>query len=44
VCAMTDGLTPDDSALHLAPLAYVIGLEGVALLRAFAGEHGASFR
>jgi len=40
---MTDGLTPDDTALNLDPLAYVIGLEGVALLRAFAGEHGASF-
>lgn len=40
---MTYGLTPDDIALHLDPLAYLIGLEGVALLRAFAGEHGASF-
>ena len=41
--AMTDRSTLDDIALHLDPLAYVIGLEGVALLRAFAGEHDASF-
>lgn len=39
--AMTDGLTPDEIALHLDPLAYVIGLEGVALLRRSPGSTAA---
>jgi len=29
--------------IHQHPLAYLIGLEGVALMRAFAGEHDAEF-
>ena len=29
--------------IHQHPLAYLIGLEGVALMRAFAGEHDAAF-
>ncbi|TDD67846.1 class I SAM-dependent methyltransferase [Jiangella aurantiaca] len=29
--------------IHQHPLAYLIGLEGVALLRAFAGQHGEEF-
>jgi SAM-dependent methyltransferase len=29
--------------IHQRPLAYLLGLEGVALLRAFAGEHGRDF-
>jgi SAM-dependent methyltransferase len=29
--------------IHQHPLAYLIGLEGVALMRAFAGEHDAKF-
>ncbi|MCP2267227.1 class I SAM-dependent methyltransferase [Promicromonospora thailandica] len=29
--------------IHQDPLAYLLGLEGVALLRAFAGEHGQAF-
>lgn len=31
------------SSIHQHPLAYLLGLEGVALLRAFAGEHDRSF-
>lgn len=31
------------SPIHQHPLAYLLGLEGVALLRAFAGEHGREF-
>lgn len=29
--------------LHLDPVTYVIGVQGVALMRAFAGEHDAAF-
>ncbi|GAA0470162.1 hypothetical protein Ade02nite_33240 [Paractinoplanes deccanensis] len=29
--------------IYQHPLAYLLGLEGVALLRAFAGEHGREF-
>src|SRR4051794_29604057 len=29
--------------IYVHPLAYLLGLEGVALLRAFSGEHGAAF-
>ncbi|MGP9536642.1 class I SAM-dependent methyltransferase [Brachybacterium sp. AOP43-C2-M15] len=35
--------SPADRTLHQHPLAYLLGLEGVALLRAFAGEHGRDF-
>jgi SAM-dependent methyltransferase len=45
-----DGLVPDLPAdgptgqvIHQHPLAYLLGLEGVALLRAFAGEHDRTF-
>ncbi|GIG62298.1 hypothetical protein Lfu02_66700 [Longispora fulva] len=31
------------SSIHQHPLAYLLGLEGVALLRAFAGEHDRDF-
>lgn len=41
---MADATTQQDTdTIHLHPLAYLIGLEGVALLRAFAGEHGREF-
>jgi hypothetical protein len=30
-------------AVHLHPLAYLLGLEGVALMRAFAGEYDADY-
>ncbi len=33
----------DPSAIHQHPLAYLLGLEGLALLRAFAGEHDEDF-
>jgi hypothetical protein len=32
-----------EQTIHQHPLAYLLGLEGVALMRAFAGEHGRSF-
>lgn len=35
--------TPALRPLHLDPIAYVLGLQGVALMRAFAGEHDAPF-
>lgn len=35
--------THDDRVIHQHPLAYLLGLEGVALMRAFAGEHDATF-
>ena len=31
------------SSIHQHPLAYLLGLEGIALLRAFAGEYGEEF-
>jgi len=31
------------NAIHQHPLGYLLGLEGVALLRAFAGEHDREF-
>ncbi|APX34869.1 hypothetical protein BH708_12835 [Brachybacterium sp. P6-10-X1] len=34
---------PSDRTIHQHPLAYLLGLEGVALMRAFAGEHGRAF-
>ena len=36
---------PDEPTrtLHQHPLAYLLGLEGVALMRAFAGEHDRAF-
>lgn len=44
VCGMTDSMGENRlGMLHIDPLAYVIGLEGVALMRAFAGEHDATF-
>jgi ubiquinone/menaquinone biosynthesis C-methylase UbiE len=39
-------LMPDESAaptIHQHPLAYLLGLEGVALMRAFAGEYDRAF-
>jgi hypothetical protein len=45
-----DGLVPEEAKkqaaeqiIHQHPLAYLLGLEGIALLRAFAGEHGRVF-
>ncbi|WP_434174892.1 class I SAM-dependent methyltransferase [Brachybacterium conglomeratum] len=35
--------TPADGTIHQHPLAYLLGLEGVALMRAFAGEHDRAF-
>lgn len=35
--------TPPDGSIHQHPLAYLLGLEGVALMRAFAGEHDRAF-
>ncbi len=39
--------TPADQSthqvIHQHPLAYLLGLEGVALMRAFAGEHDRAF-
>lgn len=35
--------SPDLHAIHQHPLAYLLGLEGVALLRAFAGEYDRDF-
>jgi len=32
-----------DATIHQNPLAYLLGLEGAALMRAFAGEHDAEF-
>jgi ubiquinone/menaquinone biosynthesis C-methylase UbiE len=32
-----------DRVIHQHPLAYLLGLEGVALMRAFAGEHDGAF-
>lgn len=37
------GQTPADGTIHQHPLAYLLGLEGVALMRAFAGEHDRAF-
>jgi SAM-dependent methyltransferase len=34
---------PSNQIIHQHPLAYLVGLEGVALMRAFAGEHGRAF-
>ncbi len=34
---------PTDQIIHQHPLAYLLGLEGVALMRAFAGEHDRAF-
>src|SRR3954464_8860823 len=33
----------DSPAVYQHPLAYLLGLEGIALLRAFAGEHDREF-
>lgn len=38
---MTD--TPSRAIIHQHPLAYLLGLEGVALMRAFAGEYDRAF-
>jgi SAM-dependent methyltransferase len=38
---MTD--TPTGPIIHQNPLAYLLGLEGVALMRAFAGEYDRAF-
>jgi SAM-dependent methyltransferase len=35
--------TPAEGTIHQHPLAYLLGLEGVALMRAFAGEHDRAF-
>lgn len=35
--------SPTDGTIHQLPLAYLLGLEGVALLRAFDGEHDRAF-
>ncbi|HVH94043.1 MAG TPA: methyltransferase domain-containing protein [Nocardioidaceae bacterium] len=32
-----------EQLIHQHPLAYLLGLEGIALMRAFAGEHGRAF-
>jgi SAM-dependent methyltransferase len=40
---MPDATTQTIGTIHQHPLAYLIGLEGIALLRAFAGEHGRAF-
>lgn len=43
---MTDPVTGDPSTartIHQHPLAYLLGLEGVALMRAFAGEYDRAF-
>jgi len=40
------GATPsaiDEDGIYLNPLAYLLGLEGAALMRAFAGEYDAAF-
>src|SRR4051794_3298603 len=43
-CDGTIGLVGEDSgAIYQHPLAYLLGLEGVALLHAFGGEHGETF-
>lgn len=34
---------PTNRVIHQHPLAYLLGLEGVALMRAFAGEHDRAF-
>lgn len=34
---------PVSQVLHQHPLAYLLGLEGVALMRAFAGEYDRAF-
>ncbi|MEL7975584.1 class I SAM-dependent methyltransferase [Isoptericola sp. F-RaC21] len=36
-------MTTTRPSIHQHPLAYLVGLEGVALLRAFAGEHDRAF-
>lgn len=38
-----DTETPADTAIYQHPLAYLLGLQGVALLRAFAGEYDREF-
>lgn len=40
---MTKSTGEDQRTLHLDPLAYIIGVQGMALMRAFAGEHDAAF-
>ncbi len=37
------GDEPTDQVIHQHPLAYLLGLEGVALMRAFAGEYDRAF-
>ena len=40
------GATPsaiDEDGIYLNPLAYLLGLEGAALMRGFAGEYDAAF-
>src|SRR5829696_6104215 len=37
------GGSSDDRTIYQHPLAYLLGLEGIALLRAFAGEHDREF-
>lgn len=39
----TDSGDPIGRTIHQHPLAYLLGLEGVALMRAFAGEHDRAF-
>jgi hypothetical protein len=38
-----DTETPGDAAIYQHPLAYLLGLQGVALFRAFAGEYDREF-
>jgi SAM-dependent methyltransferase len=40
--AHAGGVAPESESIHQHPLAYLIGVEGVALLRCFAGEHDAA--
>jgi ubiquinone/menaquinone biosynthesis C-methylase UbiE len=37
------GLGSEDRTIYQHPLAYLLGLEGIALLRAYAGEYGEEF-
>lgn len=40
---MPDATTQTAGTIHQHPLGYLVGLEGIALLRAFAGEHDRPF-
>jgi SAM-dependent methyltransferase len=43
VIVSEDLTKPAEQTIHQHPLAYLLGLEGVALMRAFAGEHDRAF-